>query len=303
MNDTLPGDVIQYIEDSLKLRISSSVVCGGGMINHAQKLNTSKGSYFIKWNPNIPSGNYTSEAHGLSLLNKSGAIRVPEVILLKEREAKFPEVPPILVLEWLEERRPKNEWLFVQNFGKALAKLHRENPASSGLFGLQEDNFLGAQPQINRQMASWTDFYRECRLLPQIDRARSKGLLPSHREKLMMNVVENLEKLLEGLSPRPTLIHGDLWSGNYLSLGEDAALIDPAVYYGEREMELAYIQLFGGFPAGLLQAYHAEYPIDPGYPARRSLHQLYPLLIHLNHFGETYGDLLDQACQDQLRRV
>ncbi len=98
-------------------------------------------------------------------------------------------------------------------------------------------------------------------------------------------------------APAPVLIHGDLWSGNFLTAGDEPVIIDPAVYYADREVEIAYVELFGGFPPGLVAAYHAAWPLDPGYTYRRPLHQLYPLLIHLNHFGEEYGAHVDAVCR------
>ena len=112
-----------------------------------------------------------------------------------------------------------------------------------------------------------------------------------------MRVVEQLDKLLEGLESRPVLLHGDLWSGNLLATaGDEPVVIDPAVYYGEREVEIAFTELFRGFPAGWLDAYRAAYPLSEGYEFRRPLHQLYPLLVHLNHFGEGYGPAVEGVC-------
>jgi fructosamine-3-kinase len=112
-------------------------------------------------------------------------------------------------------------------------------------------------------------------------------------------MLDNLDALLADLPARPVLIHGDLWSGNFLCTSDDEpVLIDPAAYYGEREIEMAYTELFGGFPSGFLPAYQSAFPLNAGYPRRRALHQLYPLLVHLNHFGETYGPAVDRACRE-----
>jgi fructosamine-3-kinase len=203
---------------------------------------------------------------------------------------------PFLVLEFIEERAPRDATQFAQRFATSLAKMHRNTNCMRG-FGLAEDNFIGALPQRNTWHREWPAFYRECRLLPQIEIARQRKLLPPHREYSLMHVVDNVEQLLCDLPSRPCLIHGDLWSGNFMSAGDEPVIFDPAVYYSEREMEIAYIELFGGFPSGFVQMYHSAYPLEAGYKRRRPLHQLYPLLVHLNYFGETYGPQVDRACE------
>jgi fructosamine-3-kinase len=164
------------------------------------------------------------------------------------------------------------------------------------------DNYLGTQPQHNTPfLSSWPEFYRERRLLPQMQRAEAAGLLPPQRRIALERVIAKLDTLLEGLPPESSLIHGDLWSGNFLcTKGDTPVLIDPAVYHAPREMELAYVQLFDGFPPDFVRHYSRAFPLDPGYERRKLLHQLYPLLIHLNHFGETYGRVVDGVCREYL---
>jgi fructosamine-3-kinase len=203
----------------------------------------------------------------------------------------------MLALEWIEERKPTDRTDFSKTFAQGLAALHRESLSPNGMFGLEIDNFLGSQPQVNTWTGSWAQFYRDRRVLPQMKIARSRGHLPAYRERLIGEVCNRIEALLDGLESIPSLIHGDLWSGNFITAGEEPVLIDPAVYYAEREVELAFIELFGGFPEGFMEAYQEAYPLRDGYEFRRPLHQLYPLLVHLNHFGETYGPGVDQVCR------
>jgi fructosamine-3-kinase len=186
----------------------------------------------------------------------------------------------------------------TRRFAEDLAALHQA-PVPDG-FGWQQDNYLGELVQINTPCASWPQFYRECRLEPQIALARQRKLLPLHRERPLFSILNHLEPWLSDFEARPSLLHGDLWSGNYITSGQQTVLVDPAVYYGEREMELAFVELFGDFPPGFLSAYQHFFPLQEGYQRRRALHQLYPLLVHLNHFGETYGILLDNACRQIL---
>jgi fructosamine-3-kinase len=278
-----------------------AVPLGGGMVNRAAHVETRNGPAFVKWNEDAPPGLFATEANGLHALRATQTLRVPEVLAVSVAPsavaASFTEAPPFLALEYIEEHPPSTVAAFAQRFGEALSALHRATASPFDGFGLAEDNYLGRLPQRNTPHARWPDFYRDCRLLPQIIMARTAGRLPPKRERLLMRVVEQLDVLLDGLESRPVLLHGDLWSGNFITVGDEAALVDPAIYYGEREMEIAFIELFGGFPHGLLSAYRAAYPLDPGYERRRPLHQLYPLLVHLNHFGETYGPDVERACR------
>jgi fructosamine-3-kinase len=166
--------------------------------------------------------------------------------------------------------------------------MHRVTVSPTGAFGLDVDNFLGSQPQSNTWTAEWPAFYRDHRLLPQIERARKLGQLPPDVDHALMRVIDRLENILAGKPSAPRLIHGDLWAGNLLEVGETPALIDPAVYYADPEMELAYMQLFSGFSRETFDAYEGAFPLREGYERRRPMHQLYPLLIHLNHFGRQY---------------
>jgi fructosamine-3-kinase len=267
----------------------------GGDVNQAALVESKTARLVVKWKRNAPPGLFASEADGLWRLRQTGAIRVPAVVASDDHAD-----PPWLALEYLPAGRPADERRFAQRFGEALAALHRENPAPDARFGLDRDNYLGTQPQDNTPQADWPVFYRDQRLLPQIARARALGLLPPERERLLHQVMERAAELLGEFTPRAVLIHGDLWSGNFLASGDTPVLIDPAVYYAEREIEIAYTELFGGFPSGFHAAYQAVFPLDPGYERRRPLHQLYPLLIHLNHFGETYGPAVEQACRRSL---
>ncbi len=269
------------------------MLVSGGDSNHVAVVNTAMGDAIVKWKDNAPLHFFLREAEGLNALRLTKTLRVPDVIMIGDYDK------PYLVLEYLRPQPPRNEQAFTQCFAEGLAALHRHTE-HYGRFGWQSDNFLGSQPQPNGWLDTWPDFYRTRRLLPQWDKARGRGLIPAHRERLLGRVTDQLDTLLD-FPARPVLIHGDLWSGNFLSTTHDTpALIDPAVHYADREVEIAFVELFGGFPRGFVQAYNRVSPLDEGYAGRRPLHQLYPLLVHLNHFGETYGPSVDRACREAL---
>lgn len=275
----------------------------GGDINEAYRISLSTGEkVFVKKNSMENYNFFITEAHGLLALRKTEAIGVPRVLGMGTEAEKGSS---FLLLEYLESAPPfKNYW---EVFGHQLAGMHKaglpasftytlqphHNASPSGApelypvkYGFSEDNFIGASPQKNLPMNTWIDFYRECRLLPQIKMA--EHYLDSRLRKKADYLLEHLDQYLR--EPEfPSLLHGDLWSGNVLR-GKDgkAWILDPAVYIGDFETDLAMTQLFGSFPSAFYAAYHEVNPIDKGYGDRRELYHLYHLLNHLNLFGRTY---------------
>ena len=263
---------------------------GGGMINRAARVEVGGERYFVKTINSAPAGFFAAEADGLERLRAANALRVPQVIAHDEARDGL---PAYLILEWIDDA-PKSRRL-SENLGRGLAAQHR---VTSARYGLERDNFIGALPQANGFAETWSAFYRDRRISPQVELARRRGLLPPERERLLRRVIDRLDDLLGGMESVPSLLHGDLWSGNYMACdGDQPVVIDPAVYYGSREVELAFTELFGGFSDRFYAAYDEAYPLDPGYAARRPLHQVYPLLVHLNLFGESYGAHVEAACR------
>ena len=288
----LPSDIRAALEAHFGALVTHVRFLGGGDVNHAAKVDFADAStLFVKWHPSAPPAVFDAEADGLRALGTAGGIRVPNVLLVSES-------PAFLALEYIAPTTPRDPDAFSRRFAESLAGLHRATLRST--FGYDRDNYLGSQPQRNLPLTdNWLKFYRDDRLIPQIGRGIESGTIPSKREWALMDVLNALPQILGGMPPDASLLHGDLWSGNFLcATGEQPVLLDPAVYYAPREMELAYIELFGGFPQGFWENYHAAFPLDAGYARRRSLHQLYPLLIHLNHFGETYGPAVDRVCAE-----
>ncbi|MCB0596589.1 MAG: fructosamine kinase family protein [Lewinellaceae bacterium] len=274
----IPQAVRVACEEKLGVSILQASYIGGGDINEARLLETGKGFFFLKMNARAGSIHmFEQEAQGLRLLGESGAVRVPRPLGAGQAEGCG-----FLVLEYIKEGpRSRRFW---ENFGMALSELHRH---ANHQFGLDHSNYIGSLPQSNRQHGNWPDFYILERLEPQASRAIAENSLwagaGSDFEKLYKRVGE--------ICPEepPALIHGDLWSGNFLSAPNDApVLIDPAVSFSHREMDLAMSQLFGGFSPYFYQAYQAAYPCQPGLEERIEIYQLYYLLAHVNLFGSGY---------------
>lgn len=250
----------------------------GGDINDAYEVGLADGRrVFVKTNSRAPAGMFTAEANGLAWLAQAGALRVPKVLAVGEGE------PAFLALEFLSSARRRRG--FDEELGRGLAALHRARPES---FGFREDNFIGRLAQSNRPHARWVDFYREERLLPQLELAERARRATSKLRQGFERLFSRLEELLGPEEP-PARLHGDLWGGN-LHVGPEGepCLIDPAVYGGHREIDLAMMRLFGGFDARVFSAYSEVFPLAPGHEERVPLYQLYPLMVHVNLFGGGY---------------
>jgi fructosamine-3-kinase len=267
--------------------VVETVPVGGGDISSAARIRWANGDQaLIKWRSGPPAGLFSAEQRGLALLRSAGALRVPQVLAHSEAENGS---PAFIVLEWLGDGLAGSSRT-AEALGRGLAALHR---VTGPAFGLDHDNFIGDNPQPNRPNDNWVAFFREQRLGFQLELAAQRGRLPGRRAK-------RLEKLLARLgdwlpkSPPASLLHGDLWGGNWLVTDtHEPALIDPAVYYGHHEAELAFTELFGGFPQVFYLAYNQAWPLDQAYAERRDLYNLYHLLNHLNLFGESYGSGVD----------
>ena len=260
----------------------------GGDINQAYRLSLSDGSdLFMKCNSvkNLPF--FTAEAQGLAALRGAGTIGVPNALAVGTDQAQGVS---FLLMEYLDSAPQVSHYWEV--FGHELAALHRAEcsgmvSADGSLrFGFAADNYIGASPQKNTPAVSWLTFFRECRLLPQFKMA--EGYFDPETRRKCERLLERLDSYLP--EPEfPSLIHGDLWSGNAVC-GPDgkAWILDPAAYVGHFEAELAMTELFGGFPSAFYAAYNEVNPIDGGYRDRRDLYNLYHLLNHLNLFGGSY---------------
>ncbi len=246
----------------------------GGDINEVYLLETQEDKFVIKLNhANKFPGMFEAEKLGLEKLKEPGIIDVPNPIKTGTIDSQA-----YLILEHKSSAAKASD--FWELFGEQLAKLHQQTSES---FGLASDNYIGSLPQFNDNRDSAAKFYIEMRLEPQIKMAEEKGYKLNVSEKFYSNCRELIP------DEPPALIHGDLWNGNYLVNDKGhPCLIDPAVAYAPREMDLGMMKLFGGFNESLFQVYHETYPLEKGWENRIALWQLYYLLVHLNIFGAGY---------------
>lgn len=305
--------------------MASVTALSGGCINNGARITTDRGtSYFLKWNARAPAGMFTAEAEGLRALaaaatgDRGPCLRVPRVLACEDRA----EQPGWLLLEHIAKGRSSRD--SDERLGHGLAAIHRSpvgppgaggadvsnmgdmgdtgvtgdtgdpgDPGSSEAgdggarrFGWSRDNWIGSLPQANTPAGSWAVFWRDQRIAPQLRMARERGFLHDARLDDMLDVIP---AALAGVD-RPELLHGDLWGGNaYVDTEGAPVLIDPAVYLGDGEVDLAMTELFGGFGDAFYGAYNDRKPISDAYGAyRRDLYQLYYLLVHVNLFGGSY---------------
>jgi fructosamine-3-kinase len=285
----ISADLTTHLCDKLSehsgrsLQIHEAVTVGGGSINDAYRLVTTAGSYFVKTNSadRFPSM-FEAEADGLARLRNTRSIRTPEVIAVGEFEDTS-----YLLLELIEQG--DRDLDFWGRFGEELADLHRN---SSPRFGLERPNYIGTLPQVNTEELDWATFMVQHRLEPMVKMGRDGKKVDAG----MAFRFERLYGKLADLFPKepPALLHGDLWQGNFLcSEAGQPVLVDPAVYYGHREMDLAMARLFGGFEASFHRSYQEAWPLEKGWEARVDLCNLYPLLVHVNLFGGSYAQQVD----------
>ena len=269
---------LSAIESILTEKITGSQPVGGGCIAYTRLIRTESGKeYFLK------TGNYgdvfVKEAHGLKELARPEAIRIPEVIAATE---------DFILMEYIRPGVKHPD--FFESFGRRLARQHR---FCSGQFGFYEDNYIGKTLQPNvpegNEATEWPVFYLQKRLLFQFRLAEKNGYITSGVRRSFSKLESKIAAILKGSEEEPCLLHGDLWNGNFICDEQgNAVMIDPAVYYGHREADLAMTRLFGGFPPVFYHAYQQEYPLKNGWEYRDNIYRLYHVLNHLNMFGTGY---------------
>lgn len=268
-----------------KFVVNSRRSVSGGCINQGYAVSDGDRTYFVKLNSASQVAMFEAEALGLKQMLATATIRVPNPICWGTAAEQA-----YIVLEWLELGRGNSSW---QEMGRLLAAMHRWQPPTTppakgenkGGFGWDIHNTIGSTPQINTWMADWAEFYAKQRLGYQFQLAKRQGGNFPQQERLLTAIPQ----LLVNYQPQPSLVHGDLWGGNaaFTASGEPV-IFDPATYYGDREVDIAMTELFGGFPAAFYRGYNEVFPLDPGYERRKTLYNLYHILNHFNLFGGSY---------------
>ncbi|MGB5529704.1 MAG: fructosamine kinase family protein [Ignavibacteriaceae bacterium] len=268
------------LEEKLGKKIRSMSSLSGGCISDAYKITTSEDSnYLLKYHLGISDDMFEKEANGLKELAKANAIRIPDVLDVDK---------DYILLEFVSSGIKKKN--FFEDFGRRFAEMHK---FTANEYGFYEDNYIGSNPQKNipdeTEITSWVNFYFNKRILYQLQLAEKLGNSTSELRKGISKLEEKIDKIIGGHNEKPSILHGDLWGGNYM-IGEngDAVLIDPAVYYGHREADLGMTKLFGGFSPEFYKAYNETFPLEDGYEYRENIYKLYHVLNHLNLFGGGY---------------
>ncbi len=282
---------IQEIGDNSAIR--QVRLLGGGCINHAMRLETDRGRYLLKYNSDPLPGMFRCEAEGLRLLAGTHTVRVPAALAYQEADGGH---PAWILLEYLEGSPNVDPALL----GEQLAELHRQGqpPKNPPAYGLDGDNYLGSTRQANGWEPDWARFFAGYRLGAQRELGIQTGRVNGERRRRLERLIERLPRMLGGVDRRASLVHGDLWSGNVIPGPDGLALIDPAVSFSDREVEIAYTELFGGFSPRFYAAYQKTWPLEKGYAERRDIYNLYHLLNHLNLFGESYGSSVDRVLRE-----
>lgn len=300
---TLPTPVRDGVIDALARlgtkRIRQVVPVTGGCINHGARVDVDGGAYFLKWNAEAPPRLFDAEADGLRALGEPKTLRVPQPLARGGGSG----APSWLLMEYIAQGTRARD--FDERLGRGLAALHASAADEAG-FGWHYDNWIGSLPQANRKSTTWAAFWRDQRIVPQLRRAVDTGHLSGAGGQALERVVSIIPQALADVDGRaPSLLHGDLWGGNaFAGPKGEPVIIDPAVYRGHGEVDLAMTELFGGFGPGFYAAYDEAAGITPAYHAyRRALYQIYYLLVHVNLFGVSYEARTVQAAERVLAEM
>lgn len=267
-----------FLEQGLSEEITHTKSIGGGSINSAIKVSTNDGAWFLKFNfaqahPQM----FESEYHGLKLMAEAQTIRIPQPLNFYEGNHYS-----CILMEWIEQgARQLNFW---PDFAKQLSQMHQ---CTEDYFGLEFDNYMGSLPQKNSKHADFVSFFIQERLEPQIKLARDDGYINEKHIRQSERLYNELPSIFP--EEKPSLVHGDLWSGNFMNDEKgNPVIMDPAVYFGHREVDIAMTTMFGGFSSKFYEQYQNNYPMETGWESRLDFYKLYPILIHVNLFGYSY---------------
>ena len=277
----LPAGLKVKIENQLSQEVLKASPAPGGTICESRIVFLKDSStYFLKWLDDTPTGLFKAEAAGLNELRKPKVIRVPEVIAFSDGTKTE---PGFILLELLYPR--EKDQIFERTLATQMAALHK---VRANEFGFKADNFIGKLEQSNSTVPTWGEFFFNKRLLPQTKLATKGKLLDASFERDLKNLESYIVLSLNEFDEPPTLVHGDFWSGNVLATDSGPAIVDPAVYYGSREVDLAFSEFFSGFGETFYSVYQKHFPLKTGYQDRKELLNLYNILTHVNIFAGSY---------------
>ncbi|MCR9014469.1 fructosamine kinase family protein [Aquiflexum gelatinilyticum] len=268
---------ILFLSFGPTIRLKQARLIAAGNVNQGVFLETSEGSFFLKTNFEEDNDIFEKEADGLNEMRANSPLKIPKVYQFgKEGDYRF------ILMEWIQTDKPNP--VYWQELGMGLAQMHMTTQQD---FGYKTPNYIASIPQKNTVIHAWSEFFIQNRLEPLIGRAYYENLIDLDFFKKFQQIYPVLEDFFP--KEKPALLHGDLWSGNIMR-GKNGmpVLIDPAVYYGHREMDLAFSRLFGGFEAPFYESYETVFPLEPGFEDRIPVYNLYPLLVHLLLFGKSY---------------
>lgn len=289
----IPPEDVADIERSLGTGVLAAASVSGGCINEAFRLRLQDGGMaFVKFSSQAPAGAFAAESAGLEWLHAGGGVNVPDVLAVSERW---------LVLEWIEPGGPGGG--SHEALGRGLARMHAAGArqfGADGPPGVPASSWLAGLALDNRPTRTWAEFYAERRLRPMLRLCHDAGGLPDRVASLVEKVIRRMPELAGPEEP-PARLHGDLWGGNVVWDDRGGPwLVDPAAYGGHREVDLAMMRLFGGFPQSTFDAYEEARPLAAGWEERVALHQIFPLLVHVALFGASYLASLERALKSTL---
>lgn len=263
----------------------------GGSINQAYRISEGQQHYFVKLNQAIKGAMFEAEALGLKEMHESQSIRVPQPLGWGTADHQS-----YIIMEWIPLGQGDSQaW---STMGQQLAKMHRQSHEQG--FGWHQNNTIGDTPQPNVWMGAWGNFFAEQRIGYQVRLAQRHGGAFRHTQAL----IEAIPTLLANHQPASSLVHGDLWSGNAVfSQTGEPIILDPATYYGDREVDIAMTELFGGFPQAFYQGYQQVWPLADGYQQRKILYNLYHILNHFNLFGGGYASQAQRMIEQVIAMV
>ncbi|TFB24957.1 fructosamine kinase [Filobacillus milosensis] len=256
----------------------------GGSINQSYFVKSEENQYFLKYHPNPPQNFFEIEKQGLELIRKTKTIRVPEIHAYSDHQEEA-----YLLLEWIDGESNSQTGALL---GQQIAKLH-ENLGEG--HGYSSQTFIGTLPQKNKLFNSWKNYYCDYRLKSQLELGIEKGRIQGKRLKNLNKLMNRVDEFIPN-NIKPSYLHGDLWGGNWLA-GQKGYpyVIDPSFLFGDRHFDVAFTELFGGFPSTFYEAYQEVSPLEHYYEDVKELYQLFYLLVHLNIFGESYGGSVDRV--------